>query len=112
MLLAALFAQGVLAAHACVADAGSVQTLAMQSDAESMPCHEAERTISNACLMHCTQSDQVNIDHHTMVAAPVDVPVLHVAMPQPQHLALTLAYAPLPLNTGPPLPIRFCSFLI
>ena len=113
MLLVAFFAQGILAAHACVApDASAVQTFAMPADVGAMSCHEAEAIISNECLMHCTQSDQVNLDHHTMAAAPAGVVILHIAMPQLQRQALTLAHTPLPLNTGPPLPIRFCSFLI
>jgi len=113
MLVAALFAQGILAAHACVAPtASAVQALAMESVSEAMPCHEAKKINANECLMHCTQADQVNLDQQHIVSVAVNEVVLHVALPPVQHKVLTSEYSPLALNTGPPLSIRFCSFLI
>lgn len=114
MLVVVLFAQGILAAHACVApDDYAVQAFAVAaSEVEAMPCHTAKKIITNECLMHCTQSDQVNLDHHTMLAAPIADAVLSVATPPLLHKSLTSAHAPVVLNTGPPLSIRFCSFLI
>lgn len=113
MLLIALFAQGMLAAHACVEpDAGAVQALSKSADIEVMPCHQAEMSDANECLMHCTQPYQVNLDSHTMAAAPVATVVLLLAMPQIQHQAYAAACGSEPLNTGPPLSIRYCSFLI
>jgi hypothetical protein len=113
MLVVALFAQSILAAHACVApDASAAQAVAMESANEAMPCHETAKLSANACLMHCTASDQLGLDQHTMVAVPVNEHVLLVALPQVQHLALSSSHTPLLLNTGPPLSIRFCSFLL
>lgn len=112
-LAVVLFAQGILAAHACVGPvAGAAQSFAVLQAAETMPCHEAAKVNPNECLMHCTQSDQVNLDQHAMAALPVNEVVLHVVMPAMQHKVLATELTPLVLNTGPPLSIRFCSFLI
>lgn len=113
MLLVVLCVQGILAAHACVApDASAAGAVAMKPVVEAMPCHESATLNANECLMHCTQSDQVNLDLHMLEAASVDGSVLHVPMPQARHLVPKYGYAPVVLNTGPPLSIRFCSFLI
>jgi hypothetical protein len=77
-----------------------------------MPCHETETTNANACLMHCTQSDQVNLDQQTVAAIATNENMLRVALAAVQQGVMTLDQAPLRLNTGPPLSIRFCSFLI
>lgn len=113
MLVVALFAQCILAAHACVApDASAAHAVAMESVNEAMPCHESAKLNANECLMHCTASEQLSLDQQTMMAAPVNELVLLVDMPQVLHFALTSGQPPLVLNTGPPLSIRFCSFLI
>ncbi len=113
MLVAVLFAQGILAAHACVAPtASAAQALSMESVSEAMPCHETKKINANECLMHCTQADQVNLDQQHIVSVAVNEAVSFVAIPLVQHKITTLEYSPLALNTGPPLSIRFCSFLI
>lgn len=113
MLVAALFAQSVLAAHACVAPGDSaVQALKKDTLAEVLPCHETEKPSANECLMHCTQSDQVNLDQQHMVAVRAGETVLHIALPVVQQKIQTARHSLLPLNTGPPLNIRYCSFLI
>jgi len=113
MLLVAFAVQGILAAHACISpESSAAASLTVKSDVESISCHQAEKTAPNACLMHCTQSDQVNLGHHAMPAAPTDDIVLLVAMPSLQHKALPATCTPVVQNTGPPLSIRFCSFLI
>lgn len=110
MLVAALFTQGILAAHACVMSAD--RAAQVMSGAGAMPCYETEVTNANACLMHCTQSDQVNLDQQTVAAVAVNENMLRVAMLPVQRDILKLTPMPLPLNSGPPLAIRFCSFLI
>lgn len=113
MLAAALFAQGILAAHACVApDASAVRALSMATVVQHMPCHEAAKLNANECLMHCTQADQVNLDQLHLAAVQSDKIVLHVALPIARHKTQSVQYSLLPLNTGPPLSIRYCSFLI
>jgi hypothetical protein len=113
MLMVVLLTQSILAAHACVApDASATHAVAMDTGSVTMSCHESAKLNANECLMHCTASDQINLDQHAMSTAAVDEIVLLVAMPQVQRLVLTSRHPPLVLNTGPPLSIRFCSFLI
>jgi hypothetical protein len=112
MLVLILFAQGIVAANACVSPtAGAVQAFA-QVQPEAMPCHEHSRKTpnANACLEHCTQSDQVNVDQHSVpMAAPVSI-IAWVSPPLQYILQSVSAVLPAP-DTGPPIPIRFCSFL-
>jgi hypothetical protein len=113
MLVAALFTQGILAAHACVASASSaVHTVSVQSGDAAMPCHEAEQHNANACVMHCTQADQVNLEQQHIAAISFDEAVLQIALPQMQHKVVTVYPATFALNSGPPLSILFCTFLI
>jgi hypothetical protein len=111
LLVAGLFVQGILAAHACVThESSAVKALSMQTD--SVSCHEEETASANECLMHCTQSGQISLDLQ-QVAVPIsNIVVLHVAELQPQRNVPSLTHASLTLNNGPPLTIRFCSFLI
>jgi hypothetical protein len=113
MLVLVLFAQGTLAAHACVNDAEAmlqVQHAAVAAD--MMPCHEVEISNKNACQMHCTQSEQLNLDQQNPVAVAVSEVILQIELPAKQYQYQTLASSSVSLNTGPPLSIRFCSFLI
>lgn len=114
MLGLMLFAQGIVAANACDAlSAGPAQAFSMaQHDDKSMPCHDGVRSNGNACLTHCTQSDQVNVDQHQApVAAPTSVIAWISSQPQAQQIRQTTSPEHLALDTGPPIPIRFCSFL-
>ena len=111
MLVAGLFVQGTLAAHACVThEVNAVQALSMQAGSES--CRHAEKVSTNECLMHCTQSEQISLDQQHIVAPIFNTVVLHVAELQPQSNVLSMAHAPLASNNGLPLTIRFCSFLL
>ena len=114
MLVLVLFAQGIVAANACVApNASAAQAYNMaQQDEEAMPCHEQEIPNANVCLSHCTQSDQISVDQHSMpLAAPVSVIAWISSQPQVQHSRPAISFEHLALDTGPPIPIRFCSFL-
>lgn len=117
LLALTLFTQGVLAAHACVsAQASAAHGVLMQAqDAmEAMPCcpRHADTQGANECLVHCTQSDQVNLDQYELIALPVTAVVLQVAMPLPERRTALRDVAPLALNSGPPLSILYCSFLL
>ena len=110
MLGLVLFTQGMAGASACLtANASPAQAYAVNEPA--MPCHDATQANANVCLQQCTQADQINIDQHILVAAPVAVPVLTLAPPATPSLRSTYASYIAP-NSGPPLTIRFCSFLI
>lgn len=116
LLALALFTQGVLAAHACVSAQASAAHAVLQARdvMEEMPCcpHHADKQGANECLVHCTQSDQVSLDQHGLVALPVTAVVLQVAPPLPERRAARRDVAPLALNCGPPLSILYCSFLL
>lgn len=120
MLGLVLFAQGVVAANACIApNAGPTQAYVIgqndngtQRTDEAAPCHEEEIPNANACLTHCTQSDQISADQQPVwAAAPITVASLQVPVAQDRHNRLTEVPERLVLNTGPPLTILFCSFL-
>jgi hypothetical protein len=114
MLVLLLFAQGIVAASACVGfTAGPEQAFNIsQPSGEVMPCHEEKSHNANACLAHCSQADQVNVDqHHIPVLAPVGVIAWVNSQPQTEQKQPTISSQPLVLDTGPPIPIRFCSFL-
>jgi len=114
MLGLVLFAQGMVAANACVAPSASpAQAYSMtEQDDETMPCHEEEAANANVCLSHCTQSDQISLDqHHMPLAAPVSVIAWVSVQPQAQHFRPAISFEHLALDTGPPIPIRFCSLL-
>ena len=114
MLVLVLFAQGIVAANACVApNAGPEQAYRMaQQDDDAMPCHMVKTHNANACLVHCTQSDQISVDQHDLpIAAPVSVIAWVSNLPQVEHSRPTIYPEHLVLDTGPPIPIRFCSFL-
>jgi len=113
MLVAVFFAQGTLAAHGCVMPANSAEMVHNTASAtEDMPCHQAEKKNVNACLMHCEQTNQVNHDQQLITILPIKEVVMSVVQPQIQNKLIASIYTPLTLDTGPPLSIRFCSFLI
>lgn len=117
LLALALFAQGVFAAHACILPATApAPVMADMSELDLMPCHETmtgENATSgkNACLTHCTQADQVGVDQHEAPAAPTSVIAWANIQPQVQHIASPITSQHVTLDTGPPIPIRFCSLL-
>ena len=113
MLALVLFAQGIVAASACLTpDAGPVQAYTAAQDGEAAPCHEDEIVNANACLMHCTQADQVNADQHSaLLATPASVIGWASAQPPATGIRQIAAADRITPDTGPPLPIRFCSFL-
>lgn len=113
MLGLALFAQGVVAANACMTpEAGPAQAFAVVQGDEADPCHDEEVSNNNACLAHCTQADQVSVDQHILLlAVPASIIGWASTHPQAQALRPDILFEPPALNTGPPIPIRFCSLL-
>ncbi len=79
--------------------------------ATGMPCHD-QAAGASACLTHCSQADQVRLDHAQMPAMPAAVAVWHVALPPVSGLP-GRAVAPAEPHPGasPPLPILYCSLL-
>lgn len=113
MLALVLFAQGIVAASACVnPEAGPAQAYAVAQDEGAAPCHEEEVSNANACLSHCTQSDQISADQHgAPVAPPTGVIGWASARPPATDIRQLAAAEQIAPDTGPPLSIRYCSFL-
>lgn len=113
-----LFAQGVVDAHACAPLASiPAPAIAAMMESISMPCHEEAApdhpaSSTSACMAHCSQADQVNVDlHDATIAAPVSVIAWVSIQPQVQRSVSSIHPQLVALNTGPPIPIRFCSLL-
>src|SRR5262245_33189481 len=110
MLLALLSVQGVHAAQACFAEADQ-PAMAFKGGhcAPSGHGHVAP----NACLTQCLQSAQSNSIYHVEIPGPaLAAPILIPASPAiraSSPLSRGLHSVP---ETGPPPPIRFCSFLL
>lgn len=113
-LVLVLFAHGIVAASACVMSSPA-QAYSMEQhehEDESMPCHEEELPNTNACLAHCIQADQISADqHNATIAAPASLVTWLTPFPQIQHDHPKTAFEHVALDTGPPIPIRFCSLL-
>jgi len=109
-----LFAQGVVAANACDVLRGNVtQAFVAQTDEMAgMHCHDEVVSNANACLAHCTQGDQVNVDQIAHVFVAPSVVTLVVDVPATVTSASSYLATQVALDTGPPVSIRFCSFQI
>jgi len=95
MLAVVLFAQGTLAAHACVSAPDTLlQRIAAEAVVEVMPCHQVEDNNLNACQMHCTQSEQLNLDQQNPVAVAVSEVVLQIELHAMQYQYHTLLLLP------------------
>ena len=110
----ALFAQGVLTANACDGlHASATQAFAAKAaDMAGMPCHDEDSPNANACLAHCTQGDQVNVDQLSPAFIPARVVALVAVVPASSVVLTSYFTSRILLNTGPPVSIRFCSFQI
>lgn len=114
MLGLVLFAQGVVAANACDVVRGNVTQAfaAAEADQPPMHCHEEQVPNANACFVHCTQGDQMNVDQVVPVFVAPGVVTLVVDVPVPSGDIPVYRASQVALNTGPPVSIRFCSFQI
>ena len=118
MLGVGLFAQGVVMAHACDNLRGSaIQAFASGEkapDMGSMHCHDQShpKANANACLAHCTQGDQVNVDQVIPVFVAPSVVTLVLDVPVRFSVVPSYFTSRIALDTGPPVSIRFCSFQI
>lgn len=115
MLVLALFTQGTIAAYACATPAaGPVQVFASDQGAhQAMPCHQQDKAGgANACLLQCTQSDQLSASQGVSLAVPAATVIHTVIAPAAQPVCQACFPEYVALNSGPPLAIRFCSFLI
>ena len=132
MLGMVLFMQGVVTSYACITPAAgaiqaftvqgySVQTIADQSVSSSQtpeatlpPCHQKNNSSdnANACLQHCTQSDQVSGTQVVPLMLPVAWGSTLVIVDEVQRSQPLFYPEYIQLSSGPLLSIKFCSFLI
>jgi hypothetical protein len=113
MLVLTIFAQGIVAANACISPGASPeQAYVIAHPDDAMPCHEAKNHNANACLVHCTNADQINGDQYQIpVSAPVNVIAWAGSQPHTVPDQPAISAQPPVLDTDPPIPIRFCTFL-
>jgi hypothetical protein len=108
-----LFAQGVVAANACNVFGAAEQAFAVkQSYSTKMHCHEETTSNSNVCLVHCTQGDQVNVNHVNPIFVAPSIVALVVNVPSLVPVPSLYFTSRIALNSGPPVSIRFCSYQI
>ena len=113
MLALVLFVHGIVAANACMTpEAGPAQAFGVVENNEAGPCHDEEISNNNACLAHCTQADQASADQQLLqLAIPASVIAWVSTQPQIKDAGQITFSKLAVLDTGPPLPIRFCSLL-
>ncbi len=108
MMALVLFAQGVVSTSVYAAPASQPSA----QGHHSMSCHDKQAPSSSACVTHCSQADQINLDHGAVLAAPVSTVSWQLNLPADRRISLRVLRQQVALDTGPPIPIRFCSFLI
>ncbi len=109
MMALVLFAQGVVSANAYAAPAAPA---AVTHTHHAMSCHEKKAPASSACMTHCAQADQITIDQVAAPVAPATAASWKISISPVQRLTPSSRQQQAALDTGPPIPIRFCSFLI
>lgn len=124
-----VLAQGFVTTNVYAApDAGRVQAVAALAEHESMPCHEEsgrqkpahkpghtpghtkDASAASGCITHCSLADLINADHAVQLAAPAGS--LKISVPPVRQASAGASRQYVVVDTGPPLSIRFCSFLI
>lgn len=108
VLLGLLFAQAAVAANACLTP-GSMRAAPCATDAAPSHCELANAVSLNLCLYQWADQSDQGLTPPAFAAA--DTAILTVTD------AIRVPAKPSPIvagNTGhdPPIPIRFCSFLI
>ena len=108
VLLGVLFAQAAVAANACLMP-GSMRAAPCAPDAASFHCELANEVSLNLCLYQWADQSDPGLTPPAFAAA--DTAILTVTD------ATCLPARPSPIVAGstghdPPIPIRFCSFLI
>lgn len=110
MLVCLLFAQAAIATSGCLMTNSGLD--AVISVADRSDCAGSGTMNANLCLAHCSASDQSVGTTSLALAVPTSLaPVLLAARTEP-HFIPELCAARIERATDPPIPIRFCSYLI
>ncbi len=120
LMAVVLLTQWALPASTYAAAPAAPAQVSVSSDmaaAYGMPCHDQtsghdQASGMGACIAHCSQADQIRLDHAQLPAMPVSLAVWHVALPLAPALPGRV-FAPAEPRPGasPPLPILYCSLL-
>ena len=107
-LFAALFAQAAVAASACLSSLSAA--LPVIDTQMSDHCRAQQQISLNLCLYHCTDQS----DHYSQQPAvpAATVTVLSVVPAVVAHTGSRPHVPAAAATHDPPIPIRFCSFLI
>jgi hypothetical protein len=111
LLMFLFFAQAALAASGCLMPgSGLAKALAA---AEKSGCSGEGSMNLNLCLAHCN-SDSQSLDTGELPVSTLPSSVVLVVPPVgcPERLTLAVAVVCVERTSEPPIPIRFCSFLI
>lgn len=110
VLLALGFTQMALAAEPCMQPAMIAADAFVTAGEDD--CHHPSAASANLCLKQCVGSDRVSFNTLTVVAPPPMMPVLMLPLPTDGICSHGMAMARVDIIVDPPIPIRFCSFLI
>lgn len=110
VLLALGFTQMALAAEPCMQPA-MIATDAFVTAGQG-DCHHPSAGSANLCLKQCVGDDRVSFSTPAVVAPPPMMPLLMLPLPTDGTHARGMAMARVDIMVDPPIPIRFCSFLI
>lgn len=118
VLLALGFTQMAVAAEPCiqpVMTAADAFVTAAQDDCHHHPDVASANLClkqANLCLKQCTGGDRVSFSTLTVMAPPPMMPVLMLPLSTDGTRSRGMAMARMDIIVDPPIPIRFCSFLI
>ena len=99
------FAQMAVAAQLCMQPAATVA-------ASGDDCHHPDSASADLCLKQCLGGDRVSSTILPVVAPPPLMSVLILPLPADGTPSRVAAAARADPVVDPPIPIRFCSFLI
>ncbi|MBX9812172.1 MAG: hypothetical protein K2Y16_11265 [Burkholderiales bacterium] len=109
-LLALGFTQMVSAAQPCMQPVMTVSDAFVTASEDS--CHHSDSANAGLCLKQCIGGDRLSSTILPVVAPPPMMPVLILPLPTDGARSRVVAAARAGLVVDPPIPIRFCSFLI
>lgn len=110
VLLALGFTQMAVAAEPCMQPVMTVADAFVTAGEDD--CHHPDVATANLCLKQCIGGDRVFFSTLAVVAPPPMMPVRMLPLPTDGAHSRGMAMARMDIIVDPPIPIRFCSFLI
>jgi hypothetical protein len=110
LLVCLVFTQAALAASGCFMSSAGFANVA--ATAETADCDDTGSMNLNLCLAHCS-ADSQSLDANVLpVVAPPPALLLVVPLAIHSELPPRPRFTSVERTSDPPIPIRFCSFLI